>query len=148
MTHQISIKYLKVASGILIGFGLLFFISLFTSADIIARFLIDLVFLPVDNAQTLATKESRLLMAISGGISVGWGITLWMITTNVYSDNPMIGKKIILTSIIAWFIVDSLGSIISGAWFNVVLNTFFLFAFTVPILLTNKIYVSDTSTAK
>ncbi|KAB7613334.1 excinuclease ABC subunit A [Amylibacter sp. SFDW26] len=135
MSHSSSIFYLKLASEILIGFGTLFFFALFTPVSVLAEFFADLVFLPLDGLQTFNNPESKILIAIMSGISIGWGIMIYMITNTVYTNDPKLGGQIILTAVLTWFIIDSTASVLVGAWFNAVLNTGFLAIFITPILL-------------
>ena len=135
MTHARKTLILKISSEILIGFGLLMFLSLWTPLSHVMSWFLDLAILPAfDGAQSFAATETRLLIAICGGICVGWGVMYYLIVAHVFEDNPKLGRKLILTPIIAWFCVDSLGSVLAGAPFNAVLNLSFLFMFAVPVL--------------
>ncbi len=135
MSHQASITLLKFASLTLIGFGLLMVSALFTPTAAVMHHLVDLAFLPFDGAQSVSSPEGWLLTAISGGMLVGWGTMAWLVTDRVYAKDVSAGRNIILPGILAWFLFDSLGSILAGAWFNTVLNAGFLALFAVPILL-------------
>lgn len=135
MTLQSSITSLKAASIFTIGTGLVFFFALFTSADFLAGLLFDIAIWPLDGAQDLNTSETRLLLAISGGMLVGWGIMFWLVATLIYAENPQIGGKVILYSILSWFIIDSTGSIIAGFGANAVMNLVFLAIFALPVLM-------------
>ena len=49
----------------------------------------------LDGAETLVASEARLLAAISGGVMVGWGVTLWLVVTFVFvvlrtSGDPLV----------------------------------------------------------
>lgn len=134
MSHRSRVKALKLASLVVIGFGLLMVTTVFTPTDVILRFFLDLAFLPFDGGQDIASDSGWLMTAITGGVLTGWGATVWLVTTRVYAADPSAGKKIILPGILVWFAVDSLGSILAGAWFNVVMNGIFLAMFAVPIL--------------
>ncbi len=71
--------------------------------------------------------------AIGGGVMTGWGIMLWMLATRLYPREPALARQLIVTSIVAWFIVDSAGSILSGAPLNALFNVSFLLIFCVPL---------------
>ena len=138
MTLQSSITTLKFASLFVMGCGLIFFLSLFTSLDILTHLFLDIAVWPFDSAQNLNTDEAQLLTAISGGMLFGWGMMFWVVTTDVYATNPKLGGKIILISIISWFIIDSTGSIIAGFGANAVMNISFLLFFSVPVLMHSR----------
>ncbi|MEO1089700.1 MAG: excinuclease ABC subunit A [Pseudomonadota bacterium] len=134
MSHQASIRMLEIACFVVIGFGLLLFSTLWTpTAGLLHRF-VDLAFLPVDGAQNVASDPAWLMTAISGGVLAGWGVMAWLVTTRVFAHEPSAGKAIILPSLLVWFVIDGAGSILVGAWFNMVMNTAFLLMFAVPVL--------------
>lgn len=135
MSHQSSLKMLKAASLLLVGFGLLFFLSVFTPVSGLSRLFLDLVIWPFDGQQSLGATETRLMIAISGGLLAGWGVMFWLVTTQVYATNPALGGRIILPGIVTWFVIDSLGSILAGASVNALLNITFLVIFALPVVL-------------
>jgi hypothetical protein len=95
-------------------------------------YLLDLVFFPLDGAQTLSDPPTRLFSAIGGGVMAGWGCTIWMIITRLGPRDPDLSRALILVGLWAWFIVDSTGSILSGAHWNAVANIGFLLIFLIP----------------
>ena len=134
MTHATKINILKYGSIFLIGFGLLNFLTLFPLADPVMQLFMNLAFLTgVGTEHLVSADAARLWIAISGGLLAGWGVTLLLITTQVYAPNPALGRRIILSGILTWFVVDSAGSIAAGAPFNAVLNLSFLALFALPV---------------
>ena len=71
-----------------------------------------------------------------------------MLAKHVYADKPAIGGRIILFSILTWFVIDSSGSVVAGAPFNAVLNTSFLLMFTLPVIWPEKFATATTSPAR
>ena len=135
MTHTTRTNILKYASLGLIGFGLLNFLSLFTGIQPVMGWFLDLAFLsPLGSDHQLSSEAARLWIAISGGLLAGWGATLLLLSTQVYAKDPDLGKRIILTGVVVWFVIDSAGSIVAGAPFNAVLNFGFLLMYEVPLL--------------
>ena len=134
MTHDTRVSLLRYASALIIGFGLLFFLSLISPVAALLDLFIDLAFLPYDGAQSAASDSAQLLTAIAGGMLTGWGLMFWLVTTRVYANDPELGKSIMLPAIVIWFLLDGIGSIIVGAWFNVVLNSGFLLSIAVPLI--------------
>ncbi len=134
MSTQATITGLKAASALIIGFGLITVSAAAPATAGLARFFIDLIFWPVDGAQTLAAPETRLLCAIAGGLMTGWGAMLWLTAARLYAQAPELAGTMIMVSLGAWFIVDSLGSILAGAPLNAVLNMGFLPIFLIPLM--------------
>lgn len=133
MSHEKTVNWLKAASGIVIGFGLVTVLGALPATSAPVILLVDLVFWPVDDLQRVSAPETRLLWAISGGILTGWGVLLWQISTRLYPQDPALARTLILSSVSVWFVVDSLGSIAAGAPLNAVLNIGFLLLFFVPL---------------
>ena len=134
MSFETSITWLKAVGILLIAVGA---VAAWTTTGPLAFMgviFMDLAVLPLDGAQSFAATETRLLMAIVGGLTAGIGAAIWMIARHLYAQNPVVGRKILLTFILIWFVVDSVGSVLSGAWFNAVLNTGLLVAMILPLV--------------
>ena len=144
MTQDRVIKSLKFACGFSIAMGLGALLALLTQSFGLLSWFVDLVHLPFDGQQRFGDKTDQLLAAIGGGVLVGLGVTIWQVTTLVYASDPQTGGKIITYGIWSWFVVDSAGSIASGAWFNAVLNIGFLLMFILPLRMAKS---PDTATA-
>lgn len=125
--------WLKVASALTIGFGLLIGLAAHPATAGVTLVLTDLIFWPVDGAQTLAAPETRLLCAIIGGVMAGWGLMMWLVTTRLYPRDPALARMLILTGIGTWFVIDCAGSLVAGAPLNVLFNVVFLLLFVIPL---------------
>lgn len=132
MDTRLTAIFLKTASAVVIGFGLVIALAAIPAANGPTAFLIDLVFWPIDGNPALAAPAPRLLCAIAGGVLTGWGVLLWLITTRMLVQEPALVRTLVYTSVGVWFVVDSAASIASGAPINAVLNIGFLVAFIVP----------------
>lgn len=133
MTHAKTVNWLKAASAIVIAFGVIMTLGSMPATSAPVALLVDLVFWPLDDRQTVSAPETRLLWAISGGILTGWGLLLWQLSTRLYPREPRLARSLILTSISVWFVVDSLGSVLAGAPLNAALNLGFLLLFFLPL---------------
>ena len=133
MTNPTTQTWLKVASAIVIGFGLLGLLGTIPAIAAPTRLLTDLVFWPVDGAPASTAPEIRLLWGILAGLLCGWGLLLWQIATRLVPRDPELARSLILTSIVTWFVIDSAGSVLAGAPVNALLNVGFLLLFIVPL---------------
>lgn len=138
MQAHSTTAWLKTAVAIVIGFGIVIASAAYPPAAEATRFLTDLIFWPVDGAQSLASPEIRLLCAVTGGVMVGWGFLLWLLITRIYPRDPGLARTMILWSGGSWFVIDSAGSIIAGAPLNAVFNIGFLLLFVIPLALSTK----------
>ncbi len=127
-------KWLRLGAGLAMGAGVMIALAAHPAMAWPTAILTDLIFWPVNGAETLASPEARLLSAISGGVLVGWGWALWLLAGEGLAQAPALSRRIILGSATAWFVVDSTASIIAGAHWNVLGNLVFLALFTLPLL--------------
>ncbi len=135
MTLETSTRLLKLTGIGTILFGLAMVLALVSPLKPVFDIFLDLVHLPLDGQQALEGDSARVLAAITGGLMVGLGALTWCIAVHVYAKDAETGGRIILIGVMAWYVPDSFGSYMVGAWFNVVLNTGFLAMFVLPVLL-------------
>lgn len=133
METNATVFWLKVASAMVIGFGLAVALAALPAAAEPMRLFTDLVFWPFDGGQSLAAPEARIYCAVGGGVMVGWGVMMWRISTSLYPRDPELARSLILASAFSWFAVDSLASVAAGAPLNAVLNVPFLLIIIAPV---------------
>lgn len=118
-------------------FGLVIALGIHSPLAPLVTLFLDLAHFPLDGAQVITTETEHLLLAIAGGLCVGLGVVIILITPlmdpTITSPGAQPLKKLLLIAALAWYIPDSLGSFLSGAWFNVLLNSGFLAMVLVPI---------------
>ena len=123
MTHSFHKFWLKITAFVVGSFGPVFFFGTMRSTAEPARLTLDLLSWPVDGATTYASADTRFLSALTGGFLLGWGVLIWCLSAGVYDKAPEPVRKAVLTGMLAWFVLDSSGSILSGnasnAGFNV-----------------------------
>jgi hypothetical protein len=98
-----------------------------------ARWSLDLLSWPLDGAQSYAASTTRFLSALTGGFLTGWGVLVWFLATRVHPLAPEPVRKAVLTGILAWFVVDSCGSIVSGNASNAGFNLVVLLTLVGPL---------------
>jgi hypothetical protein len=134
MPVSTAVLWLKCASAVqMIGFGLMFAFAAHPATAGIATWFLDALIWPLDGAQSLGSQESRIITAIGGGITVGWGVLVWMVASHILPDNPALGRDVLVRSLIAWFVVDSTASILAGVPQNAAANVLFLLTFLYPL---------------
>jgi hypothetical protein len=126
-------KGLRLAAAVTVGTGLALALAASPALNLPMRLLADLLIWPLDQAQSLTAAETRLAFAVGGGVMVGWGWMIWQLAGAPMERAPQEVRVIIRTSVLAWFLVDSAGSIMAGAALNVVANLVFLALFLVPM---------------
>lgn len=126
-------KGLRFAAGVTMVTGLALALAAVPALNIGVRLLTDLLVWPVDGAETLAASETRLALAIGGGVMLGWGLMIWQLAGDPLERAPDAVRAIIRSSVLGWFVVDSAGSIAAGAALNVLPNLVFLALFLIPM---------------
>lgn len=123
---------LRLGAALVVVFGVVVWLGSNPATVGLPAFFGDLIFWPLDGFQTSTTQEAHLLSAIGGGILVGWGLMLWALAGEGLRIAPAFTKRTVLTSVWAWFLVDSVGSILAGAPLNLIGNLVFLGLLTLP----------------
>ncbi len=126
------LRWLKVSSIITIFFGLVVSFASSPKTQQIWLKLFDLIKWPIDNNPSGFSFEEHVLNAVLGGVMSGWGLMMYLLSQNdIY--NYKIGK-IIFSSLLCWFFIDSIGSYFAELPVNIFLNTLFLLMFAIPLL--------------
>ena len=114
-------------SGIfLIGIGIAFAISALPMLHPAARIFLQIAYWPVHSVPSELVVPVPLLLAITGGLTAGFGAMVWALGTYVAPVAPVAAAKVTQVTAWTWFSTDSTASILAGAPFNVVLNLSFL----------------------
>lgn len=124
MSHKFHKSWLTI-SAIVIGiFGPVFTLGTMMPTSELARWTLDFLSWPVDGMQTFVDPTTRFLSALTGGFLFGWGVMVWCLRQWVYDAAPEGVRRALLTGSLAWFFLDSAGSIASGnpsnAFFNII----------------------------
>lgn len=81
-----------------------------------------------------AVRYVALAHAVIGAVMTGWGLALAIVVARLVSKGSRLGWNIVAGSLLAWFVPDTLYSLLSGFWPNAVLNAGFALLFAVPLL--------------
>lgn len=117
-------KFWLIITAIVVGsFGPVFFLGTMQATAEPARWTLDFLSWPLDGLQTYTSPDTRFLSALTGGFLFGWGVMIWCLRAWVYDIAPEAVRQTVLAGVLAWFILDSAGSIASGngsnAFFNI-----------------------------
>ena len=66
-------------------------------------------------------------------VKLGWGTALVYVTRTLVANGMRAGWNVVALSVAAWFVPDTMYSLVSGFWQNAVLNAAFLGLFAVPL---------------
>ena len=134
MTSRAFQKFwLKVTAVVVGSFGPVFFLGTMPETMEPARLTLDILSWPVDGATTYASPDTRFLSALTGGFLFGWGVMIWCLSAWVYDAAPEGVRRTVLTGVLAWFVLDSAGSIASGNTSNALFNVLVLLLAVGPL---------------
>ncbi len=142
MSQDFAALWLKITSLLIVALGLLVAFGAHPATALPATWLADIVFWPFDGLQTLEAPAARVLAAISGGVMVGWGLMIWLVIDRLLPADPRLARLLVVESTLAWYLVDSTGSFVSGATVNVLLNTVLMLTIVMPAWRLGKVQVA------
>lgn len=122
MSQQFHKFWLLITAFVVWSFGPVFFLGTMPATAEPARWTLDLLGWPLDGVQSFADPNTRFLSALTGGFLFGWGIMIVALRAWVYDAAPEGVRRAVLAGILAWFVVDSAGSITSGNPSNALFN--------------------------
>ena len=138
MTAQASMIWLRVACGITIVTGLICAIASHPATAGVWLWLFDLLKWPLDGNPAFFADDTRAVNAVLGGTMVGWGVLMYLLATPQRLHALPELPRLLLMGLMAWFVVDSIGSLAAGLLGNLVLNVGFLVLFVPPLLVLQR----------
>ena len=136
------INWLLVVAAGVVAFGL----ALVLAPSVSRQGFSLLVYASSTYIDTFGHEKVRyisLAHAVIGGVMVGWGVAIFYVTKSLLARGERIAWNLVALSVGAWFIPDTLYSLISGYWQNAVLNTVFLALFALPLWATRGLARND-----
>ena len=125
--------YLLITAIVIGSFGPVFFLGSMMDTSAAAAWSLDVLSWPLDGAQNYNASTTRFLSALTGGFLWGWGVCIWCLRRWVYDKAPNEVRKAVVAGIVAWCILDSLGSYCSGNVSNVGFNFIVLLVAVGPL---------------
>ncbi|KNB62725.1 hypothetical protein [Chryseobacterium sp. Hurlbut01] len=138
MTQAFHKFYLKITAIVVGSFGPIFFLGTMLSTSEPARWSLDLLSLPLDGLQNYEAPTTRFLSALTGGFLFGWGVCIWFLQKWVFDKAPNEVRKAVLAGLLAWFFLDSAGSVASGNVSNAFINILVLLIAVGPLWKASK----------
>lgn len=138
MTQAFHKFYLKITAIVVGSFGPIFFLGSMLPTSEPARWSLDLLSLPLDGLQNYEAPTTRFLSALTGGFLFGWGVCIWFLQKWVFDKAPNEVRKAVLAGLLAWFFLDSAGSVASGNVSNAFINILVLLIAAGPLWKASK----------
>ena len=133
MTVQARTVFLKIVAMSFAIYGVLWGLAPFASVNLPARLILDISDWPLDKYSEPLTPHVAWLSSISGGLLIAFSIMLWGVVAPAIKNKDLAVLRTTQLSIIAWYLVDNIGSVGAGVTSNVFFNTIYLFLVMAPI---------------
>lgn len=133
MTHRAHKNWLLFTGIGVASFGPIFGLGSMLETAEPARWSLDVLSWPLDGNMTYDAGTTRFLSALTGGFLFGWGIMILLLRTLVFDSAPDGVRKAVLGGLLAWFVLDSSGSIASGNASNALINIAVLLLLAGPL---------------
>lgn len=128
-----SLTMLRLVCGGLLIFAAIWFTAAFNAIDAPASLLLDLNDWPIDGGHQVFSRDARWLSAVGAGLLTWIALQLLtIIIPRLEAQDAQTWRGAVL-SILAWYVIDTTGSVAAGVTSNVVVNTGFLILLMVPL---------------
>ena len=134
MTIRMSSMWLKAASVVTILTGVICALASHSSKGGLWLYLFDVLKWPIDGDPAVFNADTRAVNAVLGGVMVGWGVLMFSLSSERMMTAAPNVPRMMTISLLAWFLVDSIGSWAAGLLGNIALNVAFLVMFLPPLV--------------
>lgn len=115
-------KFWLIITAIVVGsFGPVFSLGTNIQTSAFPSWALDLLSWSM-GTHNFEAPTTRFLTALTGGFLFGWGICILCLRIWVYDKAPKETRKAVVAGLLAWCVLDSIGSIASGNAINVFFN--------------------------
>ena len=136
MRIRTAMRWYQVACVITMVTGVICALASHPATEGVWLYLFDALKWPLDGDPAMFSAETRAVNAVLGGTMVGWGLLMYLLAPHI---TTMVGlPRILLMALVAWFVVDSTGSLLANMPGNVLLNIVFLGLFVPPLLVLQR----------
>jgi hypothetical protein len=125
--------WLKITAVVVGSFGPVFFLGAMIPTSGLARLTLDLLGWRLNHPSDYLSVDTRFLSALTGGFLLGWGVMIWCLSSWVHPLAPEPVRRTVVASLLAWFCLDSAGSIASGNPSNAAFNVLVLLLAVDPL---------------
>lgn len=126
-------QWLLVTAIVVGAFGPVFTLGTMADTAEPARWTLQILSGPGHPTRAWTSDTLRFLSALTGGFLVGWGVTIAGLRAWVYDQAPEGVRRTVVAGLLAWFVLDSTGSVASGTPWNAAFNVLVLLLAAGPL---------------
>jgi len=141
MSRNTAAKLTHIVSWVLIIYSLVWATAAYGPIDAPARLLLDILAWPIGDGRPVWDAQLMWLSSIGAGLLMTLGVFFLGIVTPALREGDWHVIKVTITAIVAWYVIDSAGSIAAGFFANAVINTLMLVPLLAPLVM---VKIDDT----
>ena len=134
MSLDLRFRLMRIIAVIFALYTVVWSLAPYTSINLPARFLLDVLDWPIDNMGLALDQNTKWLSTIGATLLGAVSVFLWGIVAPALKRGDSQVAKMTLLAFIVWYVIDSAGSIAAGVASNVVFNTAYLVLVLIPLL--------------
>jgi hypothetical protein len=131
---RLWVRWLEVLGGLFVVLGVYMAVAGGNAAFAPFRALVDPVFWGEGEPPGEARSFEGWIYAVLGGMMVGWGILTIALARFGIAEGARWAWRALVAAVVGWFVFDTTGSALAGAWFNVIGNVAILVVSAVPLV--------------
>lgn len=134
MSLEFRAQLMKIVAIGFMLFSVIWALAPYTPINFPSRLLIDVIDWPLGNFSDELSRDVKWLSSIGAGLVAAFAIFLFGIVAPAIKTNETRILNVSKWAIVAWYIIDSAGSVASGVASNAVFNTLFFIMVMVPLV--------------
>jgi hypothetical protein len=134
MQNEKAATYVTLVAWILAGYALVWATAPYWTADLPARILLDILAWPMGDGRPVWDDNLKWLSSIGAGLLMALGVVLGGVVAPAVRAGDKRVARVSVMAMLAWFVVDSAGSVAAGFAANAVINVPTLLVCIAPLL--------------
>ena len=136
MSPQKGATFMKIVALIFGAYAVLWGLAPFQEINFPARFILDFSDWPIDNLAAPLDRNTTWLVSIASGLLAALAIFLGLVVAPAIQRGDKKTVTATIYALLAWYLIDGIGSYASGVVSNIVFNTIYLVIAMAPLFLT------------
>lgn len=134
MSLNTRANFMQVVAVIFFIYSVLWATAPFVEINLPARLILDAADWPIDSLSDPLGRDAKWLSAIGAGVLAAMSVLLGGVVAPAIRQGNVSVARMTIIAIIAWYLIDGIGSIAAGVGSNVFFNTIYLVLVLAPLL--------------
>ena len=134
MTRDLRAKLMMGIAIVFAIYSILWGLAPYESVNLPARFILDVSDWPFDKLSLPLDRNTMWLSSISAGLLFAVSVFLGGIVVPAIREGNQAIIRTTILAMVAWYLIDSVGSVAAGVASNAFFNTIYLVLVLIPLL--------------